>query len=155
MQERRQKHQKYQIRIKPNPRHPRKKAHQQSSNHEQDRIGYLQPSCKSRKHRHKHEQQQEYCLHGLYASTTDHQPTNQIHPPPMSDTRTMVYYLPASEHKTLKSSTCPSAAARLLPHSKRKRLSQFYEFLTRHGVSYSARRPSISSPTGGALNVVL
>jgi hypothetical protein len=63
---------KHQIRIKPNPRHPGKKTHQQTSNHEQDRIGYLQPSSKSREHRHKHEQQQEYCQHGLYAGATDH-----------------------------------------------------------------------------------
>jgi hypothetical protein len=38
---------------------------------------------------------QEYCLHALYASTTDYQPTNQIHPPQMSETRNMFYYLPA------------------------------------------------------------
>jgi len=65
-------------------------------------MGYLQPSRKSRKHRHKHEQQQEYCLHGLYASTTNHQPTNRIDPPLMSDRRSIVYYLPASEHKMRK-----------------------------------------------------
>ena len=35
LQERRQKNEKYQVRIEPNPRHPRKKTHQQPGNDEQ------------------------------------------------------------------------------------------------------------------------
>ena len=67
----------------------------------------------------------------------------------------MVYYLPASEHKMLKSSPCLSASASLLPYGKRKRIYQLYEFLTQPRVFCSARWPPISSPTGGALNVVV
>jgi hypothetical protein len=67
----------------------------------------------------------------------------------------MVYYLPASEHKMLKSSLWPSASMSLLPNGWRKRISELYGFLTQYGVASSARRPPISSPTGGALNVVV
>jgi hypothetical protein len=50
------------------------------------------------KHRHKHEQQQEYCLHGLYARTSNHQPTT-IYITMDVGTRIMVYYVLPSEHR--------------------------------------------------------
>jgi hypothetical protein len=42
----------------------------------------------------------------------------------------MAYYLPASEHRMLKSPLCLSAA-RLLPHSERNEFPNFTDFL--HG----------------------
>jgi hypothetical protein len=117
-------------------------------------MGYLQPSRKSRKHRHKHEQQQEYCLHGLYASTTNHQPTNRIDPPLMSDRRSIVYYLPASEHKMLKSSLArqQQSSYRL---ASGKRIFDLYEFLIRHGIFCSGGRPFAFIADRRSANVVV
>jgi hypothetical protein len=59
----------------------------------------------------------------------------------------MVDYPSRSEHKMLKSYRCPPLQQRSYRTGERRRLSQPYEFLTQRGVSYFARRPSISSPT--------
>src|ERR1700733_10023391 len=58
---------------------------------------------------------------------------------------------PRIKHRMLNPPLPPLQA--LLPYGKR--ISQLYGFLTQHGVFCSARRPPISSPTGGALNVVV